>query len=70
MIKPLLLKTIEVYQRFVSPFFPRRCRFYPSCSEYCRESIRKWGPAKGAWKGAVRVGKCHPLHPGGYDPVD
>ena len=65
----LLIAIIRGYQVAISPLFPRTCRFYPSCSEYAVEAIRTYGVRKGALKACVRVMKCHPLHPGGYDPV-
>lgn len=61
---------IGIYQAVVSPWFGGRCRFYPSCSEYLRESLRKRGLIKGLSRGLLRIGKCHPFHPGGYDPVN
>lgn len=63
------IKLIRVYQLCISPLLGPRCRFYPSCSCYCIESIQTYGPLKGAWLGLKRVCKCHPFHPGGVDPV-
>ncbi|MEJ5376734.1 MAG: membrane protein insertion efficiency factor YidD [bacterium] len=60
---------VLVYQRLVSPLLPPTCRFYPSCSEYTRQCVAKYGVLKGSWLGARRLMKCHPLHPGGLDPV-
>jgi uncharacterized protein len=57
------------YQRFLSPFLPRACRFYPSCSEYVREAMLQHGVRRGFWLAVRRVLRCHPFHPGGYDPV-
>ncbi len=72
--RTILLKTviwlIRLYQAAVSPFFGSRCRFYPSCSEYFRESLQKRGLIKGLGKGLARIARCHPFHPGGYDPVN
>lgn len=59
---------IRMYQ-MVSAFGPRRCRFYPTCSSYGIDALRVFGFWKGAGKTLVRILKCHPLHPGGYDPV-
>lgn len=60
---------IIVYQRLISPLKPRSCRFYPTCSEYAIQAIKKYGILKGIGKSLIRVAKCHPFHPGGYDPV-
>jgi uncharacterized protein len=59
---------IRVYQAALSPLLGGGCRFYPSCSEYFCGSLRKWGPVKGLKKGLIRIFKCHPFNPGGYDP--
>lgn len=69
LIKKLLLNLIEFYQKRISPIKGRTCRFYPSCSEYTRQAVLKYGPLKGSYMGIKRVLKCHPFHPGGYDPV-
>ncbi|HBA73682.1 MAG TPA: membrane protein insertion efficiency factor YidD [Geobacter sp.] len=69
MFKSIMLLVIRVYQKLLSPLLPRACRFYPSCSEYSRESITRYGVIKGSLLTIIRVGKCHPFHPGGYDPV-
>ena len=60
---------IVVYQRVISPFLGPVCRYEPSCSEYTRLAIEKYGVGRGAWMGVKRIGRCHPFHPGGYDPV-
>jgi uncharacterized protein len=67
-MKKILIFLIEIYQS-VSKFMPRRCRFYPSCSEYTREAIETHGSAAGIWLGIKRLSRCHPFNPGGYDPV-
>ena len=69
MIKKLLLGTIAVYRYGISPMLGRNCRFHPSCSEYAMEAIRVHGSLRGTWLAIRRVGRCHPFHPGGYDPV-
>lgn len=60
---------IRFYQIFISPLKPPTCRFYPTCSAYAIEVIQKKGPVKGTWLAIKRIAKCHPFHPGGYDPV-
>ncbi|MBC7106972.1 MAG: membrane protein insertion efficiency factor YidD [Firmicutes bacterium] len=65
----MLCGLIVVYQRLLSPLKPRCCRFYPSCSEYARQAIIRYGPLRGLGMAARRVLRCHPWHPGGYDPV-
>jgi uncharacterized protein len=59
---------IGAYQRLVSPFLPRACRFAPTCSEYARQALLEQGLSKGVWLAVRRVARCHPFHPGGYDP--
>ncbi|MCY3575026.1 MAG: membrane protein insertion efficiency factor YidD [Chloroflexi bacterium] len=68
-MKWLLLRLIGGYKRFISPLLPSACRFTPTCSMYTYEAIQTYGPIKGSWLGLRRVTRCHPLHPGGYDPV-
>ncbi|MGE5387187.1 MAG: membrane protein insertion efficiency factor YidD [Betaproteobacteria bacterium] len=68
-MKTLFLGLIRFYQYALSPFLGRRCRFFPSCSEYTAEAVKKFGALRGGWMGAKRVCRCHPWHPGGYDPV-
>ncbi len=57
------------YQRFISPFLPPSCRFYPSCSEYSRVSFLRHGFLRGIWLTATRILRCNPWNPGGWDPV-
>lgn len=64
-----LVSAIAVYRKLISPVFPSACRFYPSCSQYAREAIEAHGPARGSWLALKRIGRCHPFHPGGEDPV-
>ena len=68
-MKRLLVALLRTYQYAISPFLGRRCRYYPSCSEYAVEAVEKHGAIKGGWLGAKRLCRCHPWHPGGYDPV-
>lgn len=69
MFRMVLIFPIRVYQRLLSPLLPNRCRFYPTCSHYAVEAIEKHGAIRGLWLATKRVLKCHPLHPGGHDPV-
>ncbi|MBI4610940.1 MAG: membrane protein insertion efficiency factor YidD [Candidatus Rokubacteria bacterium] len=64
----LTAQLLRGYQVAVSPFLPRACRFEPSCSEFARQAVLTHGPARGLWFALKRLGRCHPLHPGGYDP--
>jgi len=68
-MKYILIFIISAYQKMVSPLFPPTCRFYPSCSQYAKESLLKHGFCKGLYYTLRRILKCHPFHPGGYDPV-
>jgi uncharacterized protein len=68
-MKWLLLALIRGYQYLLRPLLGANCRFYPSCSDYAREAVEKHGAGKGAWLALRRVLRCHPYHPGGYDPV-
>lgn len=64
-----LIAAVWIYRILVRPMLPPSCRFYPSCSEYMIQSLRKHGPFIGAAKGVWRVCRCHPWNEGGYDPV-
>jgi hypothetical protein len=68
-IRKTILFIIELYRRTLSPYLPGGCRFTPTCSQYSKEAIEKYGIAKGFYLTVKRILKCHPLHPGGYDPV-
>jgi uncharacterized protein len=68
-MKLLLQALIRAYHYAVSPFFGRRCRFYPSCSEYAFEAIEKYGACRGSWLGLKRILRCHPWNAGGFDPI-
>ncbi|MHA6483768.1 membrane protein insertion efficiency factor YidD [Paenibacillus sp. strain BS8-2] len=60
---------IVFYRKAISPLKPPTCRFYPTCSAYALEAIEKHGAARGSWLAARRIARCHPFHPGGFDPV-
>lgn len=60
---------IQFYRYAISPLLGPRCRFWPTCSSYALEAIQRYGPWRGGWLALCRILKCHPLHPGGVDPV-
>lgn len=68
-MKFLVLDLLGVYKAMVSPFLPPACRFEPTCSEYTRDAVEKYGAFKGSWLGMKRLLRCQPLCKGGYDPV-
>ncbi len=68
LVSNIFLFFIRIYRRFISPLMPPACRFYPSCSEYAEQAIKKYG-IKGILLSIKRILKCHPFHPGGYDPL-
>lgn len=68
-IKVLLMGLIRGYQLFISPLLGRSCRFYPTCSSYCLQAIERFGSLRGLGLCLRRIGRCHPFHPGGYDPL-
>ncbi|MFP5406394.1 MAG: membrane protein insertion efficiency factor YidD [Gammaproteobacteria bacterium] len=68
-MKTLLLLLVRGYRLAVSPLFPPRCRFLPSCSDYAVQAIERHGPWAGGWLALRRFARCHPLHPGGIDEV-
>ena len=65
----ILVRLLRVYKIGVSPWLPSACRFHPTCSEYMREAIERYGAGRGVWMGLRRLAKCHPFHDGGFDPV-
>ncbi|MTI80690.1 MAG: membrane protein insertion efficiency factor YidD [Firmicutes bacterium] len=69
MVKRFVLLNLKLYQKVISPLKPRTCRFYPTCSEYSIQAVQTYGVIKGLWLTIKRIIKCHPFHPGGYDPV-
>ena len=68
-MKNLVIFLIKLYQKLISPLFPNKCRFMPSCSHYAVEAVYKFGVLKGCFLAIRRIGKCHPFNPGGFDPV-
>jgi uncharacterized protein len=68
-ITALLVFLIFVYQRAISPYTTPSCGYTPTCSNYMKGALRKYGPLKGLWLGIKRIFRCHPFHEGGYDPV-
>ncbi len=69
MVRATLIFVIRLYQKVISPLFPARCRFYPTCSAYAVQALERHGALRGGWLAVRRLSKCHPWHPGGYDPV-
>jgi uncharacterized protein len=68
-MKQLFILLIRGYRMFISPLFPPTCRFQPTCSMYAIQAIERFGAIKGSWLATKRILRCHPFHPGGYDPV-
>ncbi len=68
-MKAVALVAIRIYQQTISRVLPPACRFTPTCSEYAYQAIEKYGLLKGGWMAIKRIARCHPLNPGGYDPV-
>ena len=69
-MKFLVLDLLGVYKAMISPFLPPACRFEPTCSEYARQAIEKYGALKGTWMGLKRILRCQPFCKGGHDPVE
>jgi putative membrane protein insertion efficiency factor len=65
----VLIALLTGYRRFISPMLAPRCRFYPSCSAYALEAVQVHGALRGSWLAVARLGRCHPFHSGGIDPV-
>ena len=68
-MRKLIVGILRLYKLTLSPLLPSACRYYPSCSEYMRQAVEKYGPVRGVWMGIKRVARCHPFHQGGLDPV-
>lgn len=69
-MKYVMIFMIKLYQKFISPLLGSNCRFLPTCSQYSIEAIQKYGAIKGGILSVKRISKCHPFHPGGYDPLE
>ena len=72
MIRKFLIKSIEFYQKHISIYFSKNgthCKFYPTCSEYTKQAIEKYGAIRGIYKGLKRILRCNPFSKGGYDPL-
>lgn len=68
LLSAVLIAIVIVYKATLSPLLGRHCRFQPTCSTYFRAAVEKYGAVRGGAKGLARIGRCHPWHPGGYDP--
>lgn len=65
----LVVGLVNIYQKLVSPRLGANCRYQPTCSSYAAEAVGRFGVLRGGWLGVKRVARCHPLRPGGHDPV-
>jgi putative membrane protein insertion efficiency factor len=68
-MRQLLIASLRIYKRWISPLLPSACRFHPTCSEYMMQAIQTHGAIRGVWMGLKRIARCHPFHQGGFDPV-
>ena len=68
-MQAIVAMALKGYKFIISPLLPSACRYYPTCSEYMLQAVEKHGAIKGVWLGIKRLGRCHPFHEGGYDPV-
>ncbi|MGM0945622.1 MAG: membrane protein insertion efficiency factor YidD [Bacteroidota bacterium] len=69
LFRKIAIFPILIYQYTISPMFPSTCRYTPTCSQYTKEAIQKYGPLKGGWLGIKRIASCHPWGGHGHDPV-
>ena len=67
--KRIAMTLVGFYRKYISPMFPPSCRYVPTCSEYAMIALQRYGFVKGSWMAIKRICRCHPWHPGGYDPV-
>ena len=68
-MKTILIFCIRGYQQIISPYLPPSCRYLPTCSQYAIDALREYGALEGSWLAIKRIGRCHPFHSGGFDPV-
>ncbi|MEL7035796.1 MAG: membrane protein insertion efficiency factor YidD [Cyanobacteria bacterium J06592_8] len=68
-MKKTVVTLIRGYRMFISPLLPPSCRYTPTCSQYAIEAVERFGVIEGGWLATKRILRCHPFHPGGYDPV-
>ena len=68
-MRKLIVAFLRLYKWALSPLLPSACRYHPTCSDYMRQAVEKYGPVRGVWMGVKRVARCHPFHQGGLDPV-
>ena len=69
-MKKIIIFIIEIYQKNISPLLGKKCKFYPTCSEYTKQAVEKYGVVIGLYKGIKRILRCNPFSKGGYDPLD
>ena len=68
-MRQIIIGSLRLYKRCISPLLPSACRFHPTCSEYMMEAVARYGPLRGVGMGVARLLRCHPFHAGGVDPV-
>jgi uncharacterized protein len=68
-MRQIIIGSLRLYKRCISPLLPSACRFHPTCSEYMMEAVARYGPVRGVGMGLTRLLRCHPFHAGGVDPV-